>query len=83
MPSLTRTFEITDVTPQELASMFTSMCGDQQAEFFDAVWDIARKWPGAGWCQQSCDINKHLTRDGKQAVVTLASHVTGTDLIAA
>ena len=73
--SVTRTIEINDLTPAELAQIFTGMCGNQQAEFFAAIRPIAATWPGAGWCQQSCDIVTHLNSDGRFVVETLAGHM--------
>ncbi len=75
--SITRTITVDDLTPGELAEIFAEMSGDQQAEFFTAVWIIARAWPGAGWCQQSYDIARNLDRDGREAIETLAAHVLG------
>lgn len=72
---ITRTIPINDLTPEELASLFCDMFGHEQARFFNKVWDIAKEWPGAGWCQQSCDLVTHLTDDGREAIKVLASHL--------
>jgi len=72
---VTRTFEINDLRPEELAALFAGMTAEKQAEFFEAVWDIARGWPGAGWCQQSCEIAFFLKPDGRRTISTLAEHV--------
>lgn len=74
--AVTRTIEINDLTPAELAVLFAAMDASQQAMFFSQVWHIARSWPGAGWCQQSCEIANCAdayagTRD---FVTTLAAH---------
>ena len=74
--SIARTIEINDLTPDELAMLFTDLNGDQQASFFAAVWQIAKDWPGAGWCQQSYDIAKFADANPgcRDAVTTLAAH---------
>lgn len=71
-----RTVEFDDFTPHELATVFAGMDDRQQAEFFASVWNIAKEWPGAGWCQQSCAIVSHLDRDGRNAVETLAANLS-------
>lgn len=73
--SVTRTIEIDDLSPFELATLFASMDGRSQALFFAGVWQIAKDWPGAGWCQQSCGIVSHLNKDGRDAVAALAEHL--------
>lgn len=64
------------LTPEELAALFTELNGDQQAQFFATVWDIAKAWPGAGWCQQSYDIAKFADANPgcRDAITTLAAH---------
>ena len=71
---MNRTFAIADVTPREVAELFAHMSGADQAEVLDHVWQIAREWPGAGWCQQSYDIARFLTPDGRSTVAVLANH---------
>ena len=74
--SITRTYTVdVAITPQELAAAFCEMDSNEQAEFFAEIWQIAKAWPGAGWCQQSCDIIRCLEHDGLEAVRTLASHL--------
>ena len=73
--SVTRTVDISDLTPEELATLFTGMDGGQQARFFAAIKPIAATWPGAGWCQKSYSINKALDADGSFVLETLASHL--------
>jgi hypothetical protein len=73
--SVTRTIAISDITPEELAELFTEMGGEQQAEFFAAIKPISDKWPGAGWCAQSYAINLHLNAAGLSVLETLASHL--------
>lgn len=70
-----RTIEIQNITPQELADEFCNMPADDQAKFFSTVYAIARTWPGAGWCQQSCSIIGCSDRDALDAIETLASHL--------
>jgi len=72
---ITRTYEINDLTPEELADLFCDMYGDQQARFFDRIWQIAKGWPGTGWCSQSYEIARHLSQDGKEVVKTFHAHV--------
>lgn len=75
--TITRTIEVGDITPEELASLFTDMVGYGQAKFFAEIWRIARDWPGAGWCQQSYDIvkNAELCPGAREAISTLAAHL--------
>ncbi len=73
-PSITRTFHISDISPQELASLFTAMFDDAQAEFFAEIGRIAKDWPGAGWCMQSCCIAGKLSDEGRAVIETLAGH---------
>lgn len=70
--TITRTTEISDITPEELAHEFTEMDSLAQAAFFARVWRIAREWPGAGWCGQSMGIAQHLDRDGRDCIAKLA-----------
>lgn len=51
-----RTITLNDLTPRELAVMFCDQDAESQAAFFSEVWQIARNWSGAGWCQQSYSI---------------------------
>ena len=72
---VSRTIDLSDLTPTELATLFTDMDSEQQAWFFACVWRITKDWPGAGWCQQSCDIIRTMNVDGLEAIETLASHL--------
>jgi hypothetical protein len=74
MTRVTRTVEVNDLTPVELAHLFTEMADYQQAEFFAQVWRDAKSWPGAGWCGQSLAIVNALDSDGRNAIGTLAAH---------
>ena len=70
--TVTRTLTISDVTPEELATVFAKMWAEEQAEFFAKVWLIAREWPGAGWCQQCSAIAPLLDQNGKDCIAKLA-----------
>lgn len=76
-----RKIDLTDITPEELAELFTDMFDDQQAAFFAAIKPISDKWPGAGLCMQSCNINQRLNDDGRFVLETLASHLPGEVLL--
>lgn len=69
--AVTRTIELDDLTPDELAELFAHMFGDQQARFFTRVGEIAATWPGAGWCQQCCAISEHLDKVGTETILKL------------
>ncbi|MET0364875.1 MAG: hypothetical protein ABW169_09480 [Sphingobium sp.] len=73
--AVSRTIELTDITPTELATMFCEMDAERQAWFFACIWRIAKDWPGAGWCQQSCSIVQAGSVDTLSAIETLASHL--------
>jgi hypothetical protein len=64
-----------EITPRELAEAFCDMIDAEQAQFFSHVWDIAKSWPGAGWCQQSCSIISATDMNARAAISTLASHL--------
>lgn len=76
---VTRTIQINDLTPGELADLFTEFDGHGQAQFFARIWEVAKEWPGAGWCQQSYDIARHADENPgcRDAVTTLAAHFQG------
>lgn len=73
--TVSRTIELSDITPPELATLFTDMDSEQQAWFFAQVWLIAKDWPGAGWCQQSYEIIRCGSVNTLSAIETLASHL--------
>lgn len=81
MMAVTRTIQFEDLTPRELAELFAEMNGDKQAQFFAAIWDIAKEWSGAGWCKQSHEIAQCAdVNDGaRQAITTLAAHFSEGD----
>ncbi|CDO38955.1 hypothetical protein [Novosphingobium sp. KN65.2] len=70
--SIRRTFEISDLTPQEMASVFLGWDGEQQAEFFNSFKAETDTWQGAGWCQQSCEISLFLDAAGIETILKLA-----------
>lgn len=75
--AVTRTLTLDDLSPAEVAELFCDMNSSDQAEFFNAVAEIARSWPGAGWCQQACEIirSKDLDDRGRRAIGSLAEHL--------
>lgn len=70
--TLKRTFVIDDITPEELATEFLCMNGEQQARFFNAFKAETDTWRGAGWCQQCCAISEHLDANGIETIAKLA-----------
>ena len=72
--TVSRIIHLDDLNPGELADLFCEMDDHQQAEFFEAIHRIAKDWPGAGWCQQSCSIAGKLSDEGREAIRTLAGH---------
>ena len=73
---LTRHIEVSfEPTPEDLAFVFAAFSASQQAIFFARVWTISKEWPGAGWCQQSYEIAKFLSNDGRSTLSTLNAHV--------
>ena len=71
-PVITRQITLDDITPEELATVFAGMWAEEQAAFFAKVWQIARNWPGAGWCHQCSAIAPLLDQDGKDCIAKLA-----------
>ena len=69
--TITRTIEIADITPQELATEFLCWDGEKQAAFFNAFKAETDKWPGAGWCQQCCEISRFLEPVGIETILKL------------
>lgn len=67
-----RTIEIDDLTPEELATVFTNMTDEEQAAFFSKVGEIAATWHGAGWCQQCCAISEHLDKRATETILKLS-----------
>ena len=73
--SLTRTIDLSDMTPEEGAALFCSWDGQQQAEFFGHIAVRAKTWPGAGLCQQSYYIAEALDDDGRFVIDTIKGHI--------
>lgn len=81
MTSIKQTIDIdVEITAHELAEAFCAMDAGEQAQFFAQVWSIAKGWPGAGWCQQSCSIIGESDADTRAAIVTLATHLPAGDI---
>lgn len=76
---IVRETQINDITSTELADLFCSMDGEQQAAFFSQVGLIAEGWPGAGWCQQSYSIAAEVDPRARQTIIKLAEHVLDCD----
>ncbi|MBI0530888.1 hypothetical protein [Sphingomonas sp. TX0522] len=76
---VTRTIQIDDLTPGELADLFTEFDEYGQCQFFERVWEIAKAWPGAGWCQQSFSIARQASPAAREAIRVLASHLPAED----
>lgn len=70
--AVTRTFEIDNLLPVEMAEIFSEWNSTEQAEFFNALAPITKTWPGAGWCQQSSMIARRLDHGGAEIVAKLA-----------
>ena len=75
--TVTRTIDLSDITPDELADLFAHMDDKEQAGFFAALRPIAQQWDGIGasWCVQANWIIRALDGDGMFIVETLASHL--------
>lgn len=73
--AVTRTIELADLTPAEVARLFCDFFGDQQVEFFANIQRIAAEWPGAGWCQQSYGIARIINPAAREVITKLAEHV--------
>lgn len=69
---VTRTVTVSDLTPQELASIFAAYPDDDQAAFFDAVAEEVKDWPGSGWCMQCCWFIPKLGKGGREVVEKMA-----------
>lgn len=72
---VTRTVSVNDLTPQELAALFCQLCNDEQAEFFAAVADESKDWPGTGWDGQAMAIVEKLDSAGRFVLSALAAHM--------
>jgi hypothetical protein len=72
--TITRTFAIVDLSPDELAAVFAGWGAGKQAAFFDSVGRIAETWPGAGMCMQALHIAAGLTPTGRYVIERIADH---------
>lgn len=73
--AVTRTVDLIDITPAELAEMFCNLNGEDQAQFFAEIYKISATWPGAGWCQQSYEIAANTGPKSREVILKLAEHV--------
>lgn len=73
--TLTRTVDLSDLSPEEVAAVFCSWYSEQQAEFFGHIAVRAKTWPGAGLCQQSYYIAENLDDDGRFVIETIKGHI--------
>ncbi len=76
---ITRSITIEDIEASEVAHLFCEMGSEEQAEVFRHIGEIAKGWPGAGWCQQSYAIANNLEPGGRAVITKLAEHVLGYD----
>lgn len=75
MVQLTRTIELDDISPEEAAHIFAGFNNEKQAAFLTTVWRIAKDWPGAGWCQQSCSIVEVAGPEAREWIRTIGAHL--------
>jgi len=68
------------LSPEELADLFTEMNNEEQAKFFAEITRQTGDWPGAGWCAQSHDIVMASGKEARDAIRTLASHLPQEDI---
>lgn len=66
--TVTRTITISDITPEEMASIFGDWFADQQGAFFNALAIESKDWPGCGFAGQSYAITQHLDEGGRKIV---------------
>jgi hypothetical protein len=72
--TVTRTFKIADLTPEELAACFAEMWAEEQGAFFNEVGKITATWPGTGMCGQALAVACHLDDAGRHVIGRLADH---------
>lgn len=72
--AVTRTITVSDLTPQEIASIITGWSNHEQAQLFDAMGAEAANWPGMGWQGQALSIaqSEQLSERGARVVWQLA-----------
>lgn len=75
--TITRTVTISDLTPEEMASVFAGWHSGRQAAFFNALAAEAKGWPGAGWTGQAGAVaaDDNLARTGADIIRDLALFV--------
>lgn len=71
---VSRTIDLHDLTPSELALLFAELGSDEQAAFFDEVGRLSDEWPGLGWCGQCSYIADTLTLRALRVIETLNGH---------
>ncbi len=76
MPSIIRTIEVSNISPEEMAAIFAAWGGKEQAEFFGAVAREADGWPygRSGFCSQALYIAEALDGDGRYVIERIADH---------
>lgn len=70
--AVTRTITLSDLTPAEVASIFSNWTDQEQAAFFNALAGEVKDWPGTGWCMQCSYITQKLDDGGRRIVEKLA-----------
>ena len=70
--AVTRTVTVSDLSPSELASIFSAYDDNEQAAFFDALAEEVKDWPGSGWCMQCAWFIPKLSKGGKDIVAKMA-----------
>lgn len=72
--AITRTVTVSDITPTELASIFSQYNHEEQAEFFDACAAEAEDWP-IGWTGQALWVVPELTPRGRRVLEDFAEYL--------
>lgn len=73
--AITRTITLSDLEPQELASIFAQYDSEKQAAFFAALVVEGADWPSTGWCGQSLYMVSEMTRPAQELLATMAAHL--------
>lgn len=66
--TITRTVTVSDLTPEEMASIFAEWFADQQAAFFNALAVESKDWPGCGIDGQMYAVTEYLDEGGRKVV---------------
>ena len=77
--TVTRTVTISDLTPEEMASIFAAWDDHQQGAFFNALHVEAKDWPLGGWNGQFWHVVKHLDANGREVVGDLVENYSARD----